>query len=176
MDSKKLEELVKKYWDCESSLEEEAQLREYFRGKDVPEQWKETAALFRYFDEQKNKAVDPTFEVTVLGKLKNTKRSGEGRVVKLFNNALRIAAGVAVLLVAVYFVRHEIRKTNDQIAVEDTFSDPERAFEETKKALLMISKGFGSAEQQAKKINMFNEAREKVQAPASTEIDTETEL
>lgn len=170
MDSRKLEELLKKYWDCESSLEEEEQLREYFRGGDVPEALRETASLFRYFDEQKNKAVEPRFETTVVDRIKETKRAGKGKVVNLVYNAMRIAAGVAVLLLAVYFVRQEIRK-DDQVAIEDTYSDPEKAFEETKKALLMISKGFGSAEQQAKKINMFNEAQEKIQTtPTEKEL------
>jgi hypothetical protein len=71
-------------------------------------------------------------------------------------------------LAAIYLVRQEIRQ-EDPIAVEDTYTDPKQAFEETKKALLMISKGFGTAEQQAKKINMLNEAREKVQATTKEE-------
>jgi hypothetical protein len=168
MDSKKLEELLKKYWDCESSLEEEAALRSYFCGDHVPEQWRETATLFRYFDAQKNKAVEPGFDARVVHNIREVRRNNEGKVVKLFKNSMRIAAGVAVLLAAVYFVRQEIRK-NEPVATEDTYTDPQRAFEETKKALLMISKGFGSAEQQAKKINMFNEAQEKIQTSATTE-------
>jgi hypothetical protein len=163
MDSKQLEDLLKKYWECETSLEEEALLREYFSGNEVPENLRETAALFRYFDEQKKKSVDVQFEKTVVSRIEQVSRAGKGKVVKLFNNALRIAAGVTVLMLAIYFVRQEIRK-NEPVATEDTYSDPQKAFEETKKALLMISKGFGSAEQQAKKINVFNEAQEKVQA------------
>ncbi len=170
MDSKKLEELLKKYWDCESSLEEEEQLRTYFRSNDVPDQWQETAILFRYFDEQKGKSVDPQFENTVVSRIKSTKRAASGKLVKLFYNTMRIAAGVAVLLVAVYFVRQELR-TDNAVAVEDTYDDPQQAFEETKRALLMISKGFGNAEQQAKKINMFNEAQEKIQAQPKNETE-----
>ncbi|MBX2970011.1 MAG: hypothetical protein KF803_11625 [Cyclobacteriaceae bacterium] len=166
MDSKKLEELVKKYWDCETSLEEEQQLREYFRGDSIPETWRETAALFRYFDEQKTKTVEPQFDETVVTRIKEMPKKREGKVVKWVTASLRIAAGVAVLLAAVYFVRQELRE-DQAIAVEDTFEDPQQAFEETKKALLMISKGFGRAEQQAKKINMFNEAQEKVQTTES---------
>ncbi len=170
MDSKKLEELLQKYWDCESSLEDEEQLRTYFCGNDVPDQWRETAILFRYFDEQKGKSVDPQFENVVVSQIKSTKRVESGKLVRLVQNTMRIAAGVAVLLAAVYFVRQEIRK-DTAIAVEDTFDDPQKAFEETKRALLMLSKGFGQAEQQAKKINVFNEAQEKVQT--STTSDNE---
>lgn len=166
MDSKKLEELVKKYWDCETSLEEEQQLREYFREEHIPESLRETAALFRYFDEQKTKTVEPQFDEMVVTRIKETPKKREGKVVKWVAASLRIAAGVVVLLAAIYFVRQELRE-DQAVAVEDTFDDPQQAFEETKKALLMISKGFGRAEQQAKKINMFNEAQEKIQTTES---------
>lgn len=159
MDSKKLEELLQKYWDCETSLEEEQQLREYFSHAQVPEQWKEAAALFNYFEQQKQKSVNEQFDKALLGKLQRPK----SKMRSLVQTTLRIAAGVAVLIAAIFFVREEIRK-DDKVAVEDTFEDPQKALEETKKALLMISKGFGKAEQQAKKINMINEAKETVQS------------
>lgn len=170
MDSKKIEELVKKYWDCETSLEEEQQLRQYFREENVREQLRETASLFRYFDQQKNNAVDAHFENAVVKEIRKVKSPEKGRVTKLFYNSLRIAAGVAVLVLSIYFVRQEIRKDNP-VAIEDTYDDPHKAFEETKKALLMISKGFGSAEQQARKINVFNEAQEKIQAQEKSESE-----
>ena len=157
MDSKKLEELLQKYWDCETSLEEEQQLREYFKGNDIPELGKEAAVLFNYFEQQKNKAVNEQFDESVLGQLKKPK----GKVTNLVQTSLRIAAGVAVVVAAVFFVRQEIRK-GDAVAMEDTFDDPQKALEETKKALMMISKGFGRAEQQAKKINLLNEAQDKI--------------
>jgi hypothetical protein len=167
MDSKRLEELLQKYWDCETSLEEEKQIHEYFRNENVPEKLKETAGLFHYFEQQQNRAVNEQFDKTVLGKLKKP----QGRVTNLFQTSLKIAAGVAVLVVAVFFVREEIRKS-DTVAMEDTYDDPQKALEETKKALLMISKGFGRAEQQAKKINLINEAQDKIQ----TKAEEKTEL
>ena len=157
MDSKKLEELLQKYWDCETSLEEEQQLREYFKGNAIPEQGKEAAALFNYFEQQKNNSVNEQFDKSLLGQLKKPK----GKVTNLVQISLRIAAGVAVVVAAIFFVRQEIRK-NDAVAMEDTFDDPQKALEETKKALMMISKGFGRAEQQAKKINLLNEAQDKI--------------
>ena len=75
---------------------------------------------------------------------------------------MRIAAGLLVVLLATWFIRDELRKTAPQEVV-DTYDDPKLAFEETKKALLMISRSFGTAEQQAKKINLFNEAQEEIQ-------------
>ena len=160
MDSKNMEDLLKKYWDCETTLEEEKQLREYFGGNNIPDRWKDTAALFRYFEETKKKSLnDLAFEGQVIHKIHAPKKS---RLVRLVYNTMRIAAGLAVVLAATWFIRNEIREATPQ-AVVDTYDDPKLAFEETKKALLMISKSFGTAEEQARKINMFNEAQEEIQ-------------
>ena len=67
MDSKHIEQLLEKYWNCETSLEEEKQLREYFGGENVPGQWKEASELFRYFEQQRHQPLtDQTFETDVL--------------------------------------------------------------------------------------------------------------
>jgi len=167
MDSKRIEELLNKYWNCETSLEEEQQLKEYFSGTHIPDQWKETAALFRYFEESKKKSLtDSSFD----GRVMKNVHKPEGKMRKLVINSLRIAAGVAVLVAATWFVRKEIRQSTPQ-AVVDTYDDPQLAFEETKKALQMISKSFGAAEQQAKKINLFNEAQEEIQKKNKDEVN-----
>jgi hypothetical protein len=159
MDFKEKEELLQKYWNCQTSLEEEKHLREYFSGHDIPEQFKEAANLFRYFEDAKKKSLtDVAFERQVMRKV----NPSGGHVKRLMYNTMRIAAGLAVVIAATWFIRTEVRQTIPQEVV-DTYDDPELAFEETKKALLMISKSFGTAEQQTRKINMFNEAREEIQ-------------
>jgi hypothetical protein len=159
MDFKEREDLLQKYWNCETSLEEEKQLREYFGSDDIPEQLKETATVFRYFEEAKKKSLnDVAFEGQVMVKI----NPRQGQIRRLMYNTMRIAAGLLVVIAATWFIRTEVRQTIPQEMV-DTYDDPELAFEETKKALLMISKGFGTAEQHARKINMFNEAQEEIQ-------------
>ena len=156
MDSEKIDELLSKYWKGETSLEEEQQLQDYFRKTQVPEQLKETAALFRYFDEQKGKSLtDVSFDRNVM---RNIAAPKKGKISSMIYNSMRIAAGIVVLVVAIWLVRIEVRKSTPQ----DTYDDPKMAFEETKKALMMISKSFGTAEEQAKKINLFNEAQDEI--------------
>ena len=159
MDFKEREDLLRKYWNCETSLEEEKRLREYFGNDDIPDQLKETASLFRYFEEAKKKSLsDVAFDDQVMRKV----NPRQGQVRRLMYNSMRIAAGLLVVIVATWFIRTEVRQTIPQEIV-DTYDDPELAFEETKKALLMISKSFGTAEKQTRKINMFNEAQEEIQ-------------
>lgn len=154
MDYNQLEALIKKYWDCETSLEEEERLREWFRTHEVPERFKETAKLFGYFDEQKQKATGEQFDKQLVKKL----TAPTGKIIGLWQTSLRIAAGVAVVAAAIYFVREEFKRKPEMAVIED----PHRALEETKKALMLISKGFNEAEENAKKINVLNEAEDKV--------------
>ena len=166
MDSKQLEQLLEKYWSCETSLEEEKQLRNYFRGE-VPENLKDTAELFRYFEMQQAKSVGGSdFDATIIKKIKQSKPAGKSA--NMIFNYSRIAAGLIVVITATYFVRQEVRKAYPPEVV-DTYSDPKLALEETKKALMMISKGFNKAQREAGKIKAFNEAEEKLQKQTKSE-------
>ncbi len=159
MDSR-IEQLLEKYWKCETSLEEENELKAYFMEDKVPERLKETALLFQYFDAQKKLGIN---EGKFDHKIKAGVTPGEkGKVTKMFFTTAKIAAGVLVLVAATYLVRQEIRKSYPEEVV-DTYSDPQLAFEETKKALMMISKTFGKAKQEAGKITVFNEAEQIIQ-------------
>ena len=169
MDSKQIEQLLEKYWNCETSLEEEQQLREYFRG-DVPDTLKETADLFRYFDREKEqKIISSNFDKEV--KVKIERSTPRGKSISMVINYARIAAGIMVVVTAAYFVRQEIRRAYPPEVV-DTYSDPKLALEETKKALMMISKGLNKAQKEAGKIKMFNEAENKIQGKS---LEQETE-
>lgn len=157
MDSERINELLEKYWNCETTLEEEQELQKYFRGA-VLESLKDTASLFRYFEEEKNKEViGSSFDRDVIAKVK----ANDTPIRSLLYNSVRIAAGIAVLVMAVWLVRLEIRKSAPA-DMADTYDDPKMAFEETKKALMMISRSFNTAEEQAKKINLFNEAQQDI--------------
>ena len=158
MDSEKLNELLQKYWNCETTLEQERQLQTYFQGV-VPDSLKDTASLFRYFEAQRNKKIsDVSFDSGVINRIKHP---AKGKIASLLYNSMRIAAGIIVLIMAVWFVRLEVRKS-DPVEIADTYDDPKMAFEETKKALMMISRSFNTAEEQARKINLFNEAQKDI--------------
>ena len=173
MDSKHIEQLLEKYWNCETSLEEEQLLREYFRG-DVPDSLKETADLFRYFDWEKDQKITNTnFDKEV--KVRIEKSSPKGKSISMVINYARIAAGLLVVVTATYFVRQEIRRAYPPEVV-DTYSDPKLALEETKKALMMISKGLNKAQKEAGRIKMFNEAESKIQGKSLEQDDEQKKI
>ena len=169
MDSR-IEELLGKYWKCETSLEEEKELRSFFNENEVSDELKETSLLFRYFEEQKKQTVNEArFDKRVKAKTSEEKR---GKIITMMFTSAKIAAGVVVLIAASYLVREEIRKSYPE-EIADTYSDPQLAFEETKKALMMISKTFGKAQEEAGKIKVFNEAENLIQSGITKEDSTE---
>ncbi|MBX2901286.1 MAG: hypothetical protein KF775_16655 [Cyclobacteriaceae bacterium] len=157
MDSKQIEKLLERYWNCETTLEEERTLRQYFQGQ-VPESLQDVAHLFRYFEDQQQKELPAAFDDHV--KPFMHRLQPKGKWINL-SFALRIAAGLVVVVVASYFVRQEIRKSYPA-EIADTYSDPQLALEETKKALLMLSKGFNRAQKETEKLKVFNEAEQKI--------------
>lgn len=165
MDSKQATELLEKYWNCETSLEEEQQLRSYFSGGQIPDSMKDPAELFRFFETERTRSLGETFDVDLKKQVRKEQKGAKVISMVRWVQMARIAAGVLVVVAAGYFVRNELRKSSPT----DTFDDPALALEETKKVLMMISKGFGKAKVEAGKMKIFNEAEKKIQGKEKDE-------
>lgn len=169
MDLDRIEQLLAKYWDCETTLEEEKELKEFFNSEGVPPKWQAIAPLFRYYaDEKKNGKLDGLFDEQVLAQIEAKQGSaspgGEGKVVRWFYDMAKVAAVALILITAGYFVREEYINKKDKMDpyIADTFEDPKEAFEETKKALMLISKNFNKGRKEVQRVGVFNEAQEKI--------------
>lgn len=170
MDYKKIDELLDKYWECQTSLDEEAILKEYFNSNNVNEKHSSVASLFQYYvDEKKQTTLDAGFDEKVLTSLNsiggfNVKKEPvrQTKIIKFFGDVLKVAAVGLILITAGYFIKEEVEKEDAQPLLTDTFEDPQKAFEETKKALQLISNNFNKGRKQAKKVATFSEAQEQV--------------
>ncbi len=165
MDSNKIDDLLKKYWECETSLDEEKELRAYFNESEYDKKYANVAPLFRYYErEQKIGGLDNFFDQRILDEIENIqpKVKKKSKIIELFGNVVKVAAVGLILITAGYFIKEELSKEEMKPYVSDTFEDPEKAFEETKKALQMISKNFNKGRKEVKKLSTFNEAQEKV--------------
>jgi hypothetical protein len=124
MNTKKIKQLIDKYFDGESSLEEEQQLREYFRRENIPDELKSYAGQFRYFEEQSNQPaeIEPFAKIDFEEKSKaeeGLRRVANNKVNSSFIWPLRIAAGFALLLIgfsAGHFWGSENTASNQEIA------------------------------------------------------------
>jgi hypothetical protein len=158
MESEKIKELLDKYWNCTSSLEEEEQLRNFFRKDEIPPELQKYREMFMYFSDKRENVLDASFDERIMNMihLKKARKSRE-----FLGAFYKIAA--AVLLVLSFFVIHDrFIRVKDQAkkVVQDTFQDPEKALAETKKVLFLMSEKLTMGKAEASRLNKFKKAEE----------------
>ncbi|MGB0524664.1 MAG: hypothetical protein ACPGJS_16950 [Flammeovirgaceae bacterium] len=156
MDSKEIRQLLEKYWACEASLEEEQQLNTYFNGTDIAPELVEYQALFNYLDQQKTLETSARFDEQLKWKIANHNRSKTKP--KLVLNFMRVAASLLIILTFSYvYYNHHQHKQQTTAILEDTYQDPEIAYQEMKKALLEVSQRMNSGTKYMVSIKQINE-------------------
>lgn len=121
MDFKNIEQLLERYWQCETSLEEETQLRAFFNGSDVPEHLLRYKDLFVYQQLQQEEHLGEDFDARMLAEI-------EVKVVKAkrltltarFMPLFRAAAVVAVVLSLGNMMQHSFFSDVKEVAAADT--------------------------------------------------------
>ncbi|MGB3778161.1 MAG: hypothetical protein WA960_07355 [Tunicatimonas sp.] len=163
MESQKIEEWLEKYWKGETSLEEEAQLRRYFQEQEPPAHLHSVAALFQHYDAPPR--LDADFDEQLMERLPQEK------LMPMWPSLLKIAAVVALFLLGALWTRHAYLDAPDPTPVAvatDTYEDPERAYEEAKQALLLVSSLMNEGTQHLTKLEEFEEAQQQVKSQKST--------
>jgi len=142
----RIEKLLEKYFEAETSIAEEKELKDYFASSDVAPPLEQYKPIFGYTTQAKQEQFTATIP------LKTKKR----------NNAvwLSVAASVLVLLsVGLFTFNHYNQQKSEDYG---TYNDPEIAFRETQKALAMISesvnKGIGSMSY----LNEFEQSKNRI--------------
>ncbi|MEO0469313.1 MAG: hypothetical protein AAF206_06830 [Bacteroidota bacterium] len=131
-----IEKLLHKYWQGESSQEEEKQLRELLQRDDTPEEYWKYREMFAFYETESGKKRQKKQGIFFfLGK---TNR-------RLWQIGISVAAAI-VMLVYLNLDQPPQEKT--------TFSDPEVefAYEETKKALMLMSQKMNGSKKHTRKI------------------------
>ena len=90
-----IDDLLARYYEGETTLAEEKQLKEFFQQETVPAYLQKHAAQFRYFSESHQQQPSATFSHRLAEKLTMPKPS---RVIRLTTWGMRIAASVTLLL------------------------------------------------------------------------------
>ena len=122
MDSEHIEQLLERYWKCETSLEEEAQLRAYFaEAGNIPAHLLRYKDLFVYQQLQHDARLSDDFDERVLAQVevpvvKARRMSLMSRFMPLF----KAAAVVAVVLSLGNVMQHSFYDGNGEMATADT--------------------------------------------------------
>lgn len=153
-----INKLIDKYFEGETSLEEEAIIQAYFIKGEIADDLKMYAPLFGYFEEEKQTTLSNDFDTKLFQELEN-----RGKVVPMRNTrmyVLRIAAAV-VLLIGAFFTIQNLQPQEQEIVWEEYEPEtPEEAYEVTKEALQLLasklSKGTKQATSQVSKVKKTN--------------------
>lgn len=148
MDYKYIEQLLERYWNCETSLEEEQILRTFFRQEEIPAHLRRYKSLFVYQEVAKEEKLGSDFDERIMAEIerpvvKARRLSLQSRFMPLFK-----AAAVLILLFTVggvvkesmgsseggvvyVYDQFENRVTDAQVAYEaDTMKVPVKVAEE----------------------------------------------
>ena len=116
-----MEQLLERYWRCETSLEEEARLRAFFSEGDVPEHLLRYKDLFVYQRLQQEERLGEDFDARVLAEVevpvvKAKRLTLTARLMPLF----RAAAAVAVVLSLGNVMQHSFFTDVEEVTAADT--------------------------------------------------------
>lgn len=164
MDYKYIEQLLERYWACETSKEEEDILRAFFRQRILPEKLARYRSLFDYEAQESEIRLGDGFDRRVMeaAGIAPEETADRVRVVKLRKVSVgrrlrplyRAVAAVAIVTLAGtaldrHFNGQESVAPNgwdyNQALYEDSYTDPQKAFEVGMKALDMFREGAQTA-------------------------------
>ena len=127
MKSEHIKQILKKYFDGESSLREESVLRKYFMSNEVDDELLPFRDLFSGLEELKP-AENNKLEDTLMDFIMESELEEKNKYRRLWQTVTGIAAALLITLLVFNY-------TNDRSSWKDTYSDPEQAYAEASKTL-----------------------------------------
>jgi hypothetical protein len=147
MESDKIALLVTQYFEGQTSVAEEMALRKYFTSSEIPPDLVQYKPLFQYL--ASNSSHEFTKEIPLLKDKRNSIKW------------VSIAASVVVLLgVGLYTFRtYYTSKPSTDLG---SFNDPQVAFEETQKALALLSMQVNTGIESVRYVQTYEDTRDKI--------------
>lgn len=152
MNEEELKRFIEKYYNGNSTEEEESILKDYFRKGNIPEGYEAEKLIFSYYTES-SEIPEPSidFEARIMAGINASGRnSGFLKMKRYLLPVLRAAAGL-LILVGSYFLLVKKAET------ADTFTDPQLAYAETIKILRNVSSQLNRGAQGLEPVGRINE-------------------
>ncbi len=141
MESKVIEGFLEKYFNAETSVQEEKKLKAYFTSGDVAPHLQEYVPIFTYFSQSKEEAFPGKVDYEY------------GR--KKVYSWVAVAASIVILFGVVL-------QKNDPVNEFGTYEDPEIALQKTTEALRMVGMVMNSGTEDLAYLQVFNETTNKI--------------
>jgi hypothetical protein len=155
MELKEIKRLLDKYYDGDTSLEEEHLLRDFFRNSEVPEDMFIDKELFVQMEREQNKIPENKELTHSLHQIIDlqVKRENKIKRLNLFYKVSSVAAGIAIIVISYLAVVQNNKKTLEN----DTYQDPKVAYEQVKRTLLYISQNLNHGTETLNQVSRINE-------------------
>lgn len=151
-----IRELLLKFWDGKTSLEEEKNIKAFFQYNEVGEDLQEDKVYFELVRQNENIVLDEDFDRIIMDKI--DKKSGGVVRTMNYRSVYRIAATILIIIgiaALSWFMNNEDDK---QIAETVDQEEVQKAFDETKEALLLMSSKLNKGGNHTMLLGKFNEA------------------
>lgn len=105
MDYKYIEQILDRYFDCQTTLQEEQILRSFFSQEDVPANLRQYADLFNYETEAKNETLGEDFDARMMAMIETEEKPVKARIIKMNFRPLAPffkAAAVVALFITIF--------------------------------------------------------------------------
>ena len=150
MDYKQIEQLLERYWQCQTSLEEEKQLRDFFNHEEVPVHLAQYKDLFIYENLQQQESLGGDFDEKILKLIEApVVKARKITLISRFAPLFKAAAAVALVVMLGNVVHRTILEDEmngyDYENYVDTYDNPEAAYQQVSSALMMISESINKS-------------------------------
>ncbi len=146
MTVRQIEALVEKYFQAETTLEEERLLRQWFSEQhELPPHLEACRPWFVMLEHERRRTTSADFAERLQKKIQATPAPAPARVVPLWTRRLTQVAAIAALLVMAVFVARNWQEVSSQhrqsaiVLTEGEIDDPELAYQQTIAALEFLT-------------------------------------
>lgn len=155
MNLQEIEILIRKYESGETTIEEEMVLHNFFKNSKVPSHLVNYGHLFSFFNASKEESLDnEDFDDMIMQSIeeKDSLPNNKGKLNRLYS-IISVAASIIILIsVGLYF-----QSKTPRISFEDTYDNPELAFDETKRILMLVSGNMNTGSSELQNVAEFEE-------------------
>ncbi len=145
MNNSEIRHLLNKYWETETSLEEEKLLKQYFSSGNVSEEFQEYSPLFDFYATELSR----TSELNESSGISLLEKQKKSNVIHLRKAIIGVAAA-GLIAFSVFWMKSEVDSGAQFANTYHEVEDPEEALKITKDALAFLSINFDKS---SKKIN-----------------------
>jgi hypothetical protein len=165
MEPNKIKQLLEKYYEGITSIEEDQVLKDYFQNQSVPSELETDKELFTYTSlEAKTLPIGSQLEQKLIKWIDN--QESDEKKIRRLSWGYRIS-GIVATAAVVLICYLTIFKPKKEIMFKDTYDNPQVAYAEAKKALLYISKQLNKGTKPLSQVGKLNAEMDKLSSISS---------